>query len=270
MTNFVKIHNVAEEAGVTSESSHLEIVYYIAQWINANYSDMVTAVPIEGTFNSSSASIITDLNNASSSIGNVAVKINGLNMGFIYNNASSSSSTNALRYFANDLIPSSVSNSLNSNAATGLPKANISSLRLKVIRSKYGFIMDFYRDGAYVKDCKILCYDHNGTKTGFIFTDSTLNAQTAFADYVSDYAEIGGFLKQSNYPQKTMQKLMLPGTETYCEHLYLTDYVIPKNKPYTFSGDGKTYVDIYGDPAYRGIALELEEGDNPVLYGASE
>jgi hypothetical protein len=105
--------------------------------------------------------------------------------------------------------------------------------------------------------------DMNGEKYGLMFRDRELYVSTG-----GDQMSYGSFLNSQSLEKKNLTRFIFPWTDTWLEGFYETDNIIDGNVPYVMNG--KTYVDICGGANYRGIAVEVIQGDNDLLYEKQE
>jgi hypothetical protein len=191
-------------------------------------------------------------------------------MGFCYGYASINSSLElniANKSDTYDLYGGgATSTDINKTYATYITTSDISELRLKFIKTKYFYIIDFYRDGNYLKKCRLLVGDFNGKKVNLAFENERF--YYVIDSIQGDKIYGGGFFKAIDTEIKTMQTFLTPWDNQSDEHFYITDNIVDNNKVYNFNG--KTYVDICGDTTYRGLACEVVLGDNEVLYGTAD
>jgi hypothetical protein len=158
---------------------------------------------------------------------------------------------------------SSSTSTVNCSYSSELSASEIAYLRLKFIKTKYFYIIDFYRENGYAKKCRLLVADFNGEKISVFFGG---NGLYYIKSGTTDRLSGGGFLYSYNADIKKMQAFITPWSGEEVEHFYTTDNVVDDNKPYILNG--KTYIDICGGTAYRGLACEVVLGDSELLYGS--
>jgi hypothetical protein len=259
MEDWYKVYNVSEESGASASDNPLITCNKIKSWIDEKFSDIleceVTNLPTS-----------TSEGTASQACVNIYPK--GLNkiLGFFYHQKIYNSSSSPACYvigLKTSRTGSSISigsTAVDSDLATEKLSQMITSLKLKVIRLKQCYIVDFYMNG-YKKKCRLMVSDVHGEKVATLFYNSAFYCN--FANSTS-YKNYGNFLLSQSLEKKNLFKFVFPWTDTWVEGFYETDNIVDDNKPYVFNN--KTYIDICGNNGYRGLAIEAIKGDNDLLY----
>jgi hypothetical protein len=261
MSDWYKVYKVSEEIGATDSDTNLSTYNKIKSWIDANFSDMLETTVTYGADSTkeSSHTIYATLNVYPKGMH----KVLGFYCGCIDSNTQYTSiGIKKTETSVANTTKTAGTNVDNLSVFASLSDA-VNSLMMKVIRLKQCYIVDFYGSGSWIKKCRFMVADVNGEKVSMIFDNGNLIC--AFANSTANTG-YGAFLTSQSLEKKNLTKFIFPWTDTWAEGFYETDSIVDNNKPYILNG--KTYVDICGGTNYRGIACEVIEGDNDLLYAS--
>lgn len=258
MSDWYKVYKLSEECGVNTSDTSLVTCNKIKTWIDENFGDILECVVTKTP---------SSTDDGTTTIACVNVYPTGLNhcCGFYYYSTGSSPYTAIGLKTSVTAVTSAISAAVDGDDATVTTSKFTGNLMMKVIRLKQCYIADFYVRTSYKKKCRLMVADVNGEKVAVVFGKGYFYSSFKNSD---NYTHWGSFLYSQNLEKKNLTKFIFPWTDTWIEGFYETDNIVDGNKPYVLNG--KTYIDICGGTAYRGLALEVIKGDNDVLYGKSE
>jgi hypothetical protein len=267
MNDWYKIYKVVEAGEISTSDDAVTQCNKMKIWLDKTFGDMIQTEVTQKPHTSDEA-------DSSSAAINIYPK--GMNkvVGIYYFLNSYSSSNNPVgysigiktgQYSMNHTV--NISDNTNENSYSWSKNKILNNLMLKVIKLKQCYIFDFYlNDSSFSKKkCRFMVADINGEKVAMIFVNNTIYYSFTNSTETTNY---GSFLVSQSLSNKNISKFIFPFTDTWADGFYITDNIIDDNKPYKLNG--KTFIDICGANMYRGIAVEVIEGDNELLYNSIE
>ncbi len=249
MKEYMKTYSVMDECGAVSSMTLGRACGLIEEWINSEFSDILTAKAVELNYEKGYWRVEIYAKGSSK-------------LGFFFGSYSASSQYVCTGYLCNDTaLGGGAADNVNyvyfggwNNSKPMLDELTEKTtlLQLELIQGDYGYAVDFTAPSI-----------NNDKKIMYVKCDDVTMSLYADKFYIEKngeyYAPALTLLPQSGFSQKVLSRLALPTTGILPEHLYLSDGFVGSNKPYWLNG--KVYTDIlFGSKKYMGFALELGEG----------
>jgi hypothetical protein len=233
MSDYIEIYDVFKEVGMDDTSSLkntslAEALTPVADWINEKFSDILEA----------------ELYNFSTTSGYARIHM------YPKENKGIGVMLGAFSTSANGQPGIGYIKSGSTGGYCSFYAKNMSSVKLKIIRSDFGFVADFTAPTiSATKNCNLLVSNENNTAY-MVYDDGSFASS-----YNGNVLECGALPLCSQYEEKMLSKITQPGENFLYEHMFVSDKIITGNVPYTMNG--KKYVDVCANTLYRGFALEL-------------